>query len=122
VAEIVGLDIRAYNESPLCSSRTRSFVTPSKPSRMDSRDFDICPSWEFGSRFNDMARCRSRSESLIWSASRKSWFGFDMVVHFFCPCHFGGIPDLQSTQIMTREPCFSIESIAQSVSSTMYKA
>ena len=82
----------------------------------------MCPSWEFGSRFNDIARCRSRRESLIWSASRKSWFGFDMTVRFFCPYHFRGIPDLQSTQVMTNKLYFYVDPIAQCVSFTMYKA
>ena len=42
----------------------------SMPSRIDSRDRDMWPSWELGSRFRDMARWRSRSESLMWSANK----------------------------------------------------
>jgi hypothetical protein len=82
------VDARSYIESPPCSNRSRSFVTPSKPSRIDSRDLDICPSWEFGSRFKDIARCRSRRESLIWSASRKSWLVFDMMRAYSSPVTF----------------------------------
>lgn len=38
------------------------------------------PSWVLGERLRDMARCRSRRESLMWSARRKSCGGFvDMV-------------------------------------------
>ena len=74
-----------YAESPASSSRVRSFVTPSRPSRKESRDLDMCPSWEFGSRFSEIARCRSRRESLTWSARRNSWFGFDMVVRLSLP-------------------------------------
>ena len=36
-------------------------------------------SWELGSRFREIARCRSRRESLMWSARRKSWDGLAMM-------------------------------------------
>lgn len=38
----------------------------------------MCASWEVGVRFREMARWRSRRESLMWSARRKSWDGFDI--------------------------------------------
>jgi hypothetical protein len=38
----------------------------------ESRDRDICPSCEFGSRSSDIARCLSSSESLMWSERRNS--------------------------------------------------
>ena len=50
------------------------------PSRKDSNDREMLESWEgFGSRFNDMARCRSSKESLIWSARRSNCEGLDIV-------------------------------------------
>ena len=71
-------DLTTYAESPACSNRARSFEMPSSPSRSESSDLEMCPSWELGSRFNEIARCRSKRESLIWSASRKSWLGLDI--------------------------------------------
>lgn len=38
----------------------------------------MCASWEVGERFREMARWRSRRESLMWSARRKSWDGCDI--------------------------------------------
>ena len=40
----------------------------------------MVPSWELGSRFKEIARCRSSRESLMWSARRKSWDELAMVV------------------------------------------
>jgi hypothetical protein len=37
----------------------------SMPALRESKDREIWPSCEFGSRFNDIALCRSSSESLI---------------------------------------------------------
>ena len=55
-------------------------VRDSMPSRKDSRERDIWASWDgLGSMEREMARCRSRRESLMWSARRKSCEGFDMV-------------------------------------------
>ena len=39
----------------------------------------MVPSWELGSRFREIARCRSSRESLMWSARRKSWDGLAML-------------------------------------------
>jgi hypothetical protein len=52
------------------------------PERRVSSDRDIWPSCVFGERLSEMARWRSRSESLMWSARRNSWGGFvvDMAV------------------------------------------
>ena len=44
----------------------------SRPSRIESRDREMWPSCVVGSRLREMARCRSRRESLMWSASRYS--------------------------------------------------
>lgn len=65
----------AYDVSPVSDNRILSWVTFSSPSRSDSSDREICPSCDVGSRFNDIARCRSNKESLMWSARRKYWFG-----------------------------------------------
>lgn len=46
------------------------------PERNCSSEREIWPSWLFGERFREMARCRSSNESLMWSASRKSCGGF----------------------------------------------
>jgi len=46
------------------------------PERRESSDRDIWPSWVLGERSREMARWRSSNESLMWSASRKSWAGF----------------------------------------------
>jgi hypothetical protein len=64
----VGLRVKvyaAYDVSPASCNRIRSFVTFSNPSRNDSRDREIWPSCEVGSRLRDMARCRSSSDSLL---------------------------------------------------------
>ena len=58
------------HESPFDSSLTVSASMASTPSRMDSSERDILPSWADGSRLRDMALCRSKSESFIWSARR----------------------------------------------------
>ena len=44
----------------------------SMPSRKESREREMWLSWDEGSRSREMARCRSRSESLMWSERRKS--------------------------------------------------
>lgn len=54
------------------SNRICSASRASRLSRKDSSDREMWPSWEFGSRFREMARCRSSRESLMWSARRKS--------------------------------------------------
>jgi len=54
--------------------------TFSKPSRRESKERDMWPSCEVGSRFREMARWRSRRESLMWSARRKYWFGLAMLL------------------------------------------
>ena len=51
--------------SPLSSKRACSFSKASMPSRIESSDLEMCASCELGSRLSDMARCRSRSDSLI---------------------------------------------------------
>ena len=40
----------------------------------------MVPSWKLGSRFKEIARCRSSRESLMWSARRKSWDVLAMMV------------------------------------------
>ena len=59
----------------------------SMPSRKDSRERAICAVVDgLGSIERDRARCRSRRESLMWSARRKSWGGFDIVTRVYvCP-------------------------------------
>lgn len=69
---------RTHALSPASSRLSLWTAMFSRPARKDSREREMWPSWEFGSRFREMARCRSRRESLMWSARRKSWFGFDM--------------------------------------------
>lgn len=52
----------------------------SMPSLKESSDLDIFESCDgFGSSLREIARCRSSSESLMWSASRRSCEGFDML-------------------------------------------
>ena len=58
----------------ICCSRL------SIPSRIESSERDMVLSWELGSRFREIARWRSRRESLMWSARRKSWDGLAMFV------------------------------------------
>ena len=55
------------------------FSKASMPSRIESRDREMWPSWELGSRFREIARWRSRSESFMWSARRYSCDGFAML-------------------------------------------
>lgn len=69
---------RTYAVSPASSRLSLWTAMFSRPARKDSREREMWPSWEFGSRFREMARWRSRRESLMWSARRKSWFGLDM--------------------------------------------
>lgn len=52
----------------------------SMPERNCSRDLEIWPSWLLEGRFSDRARCRSSSESLMWSARRNSWGGLVVIV------------------------------------------
>lgn len=78
------VDVEVYETgtygSPLSSKRVCCCSTASMPSRKDSRDLEMWPSWELGWRFRDIARCRSSSESLMWSAKRYSCDGFAMVL------------------------------------------
>jgi len=65
-----------------CSSACALKV--SSPARKDSSDRVIGPSLVDGS-FSETARWRSSSESLMWSARRKSWCGdVDMVCIYLC--------------------------------------
>jgi hypothetical protein len=51
----------------------------SMPSRKDSREREMLESCDgFGSRFSEIARWRSKRESLMWSARRRSWEGLDI--------------------------------------------
>lgn len=50
------------------------------PDRSCSSDLDIWPSWVLEERLRDMARWRSSSDSLMWSASRNSWGGLVAMV------------------------------------------
>lgn len=75
-----------YVVSPASSRLSLSTAMFSRPARKDSRDLDMCPSCEFGSRFREIARCRSRSDSLMWSARRKSWLGLDMAGMLYNSC------------------------------------
>ncbi len=56
--------------SPVSENRVCSTSRVSMPSRIDSRERDMWPSWELGSMFREIALWRSRRESLIWSASK----------------------------------------------------
>lgn len=63
-----------------CSVSEDRVDSDSIPSRNDSSDRDMLESVEgLGSSFSEMALCRSRRESLMWSARRRSCDGFDMV-------------------------------------------
>jgi hypothetical protein len=73
------VDLWGTDGSEVAPNRDCSASRASRPSRRESSDRDMWPSWELGSRFKEMARWRSRRESLIWSARRKSCDGFDMV-------------------------------------------
>ncbi len=72
-----------YSLSPDSCRRSTSCAKSSIPVLKDSRERDMCPSWEFGERFSAIARCRSRSESLMWSARRKSCEEFDIVLKYW---------------------------------------
>lgn len=61
-------------------------MIPSMPERKDSRERVMCASWEVGVRFSEMARWRSRRESLMWSAKRNSWDGFDIAIENSALC------------------------------------
>jgi len=71
-------DVRSSNccrnrddcESAPLSDSVSCFSKASMPSRIESSDRDMWPSWEFGSRLRLMARCRSSRDSLMWSARR----------------------------------------------------
>ena len=52
----------------------------SMPERSCSREREICASWLVEGRFRDTARWRSSSESLMWSARRKSCGGLVAMV------------------------------------------
>lgn len=75
-----------YASSPSSPRRTTWFVIPSMPERKDSRERVMCASWEVGVRFREIARWRSRRESLMWSAKRNSWDGFDIVAENSALC------------------------------------
>lgn len=77
-----------YVVSPASSNRIRSFPRPSRPVFKSSSDRPMCPSCVVCSRFSEMARCRSRSESFMWSARRLSCLGFDMINGSACTCEF----------------------------------
>ncbi len=51
-------------ESVSCRSKA------SMPSRIESSDREMWPSCELGSRLREMALCRSRRDSFMWSARR----------------------------------------------------
>ena len=74
---------KTYSPStPSCSSACALKV--SSPARKDSSDRVMGPSLVEGS-FSETARWRSSSESLMWSARRKSWCGdVDMVCIYLC--------------------------------------
>ena len=59
----------------------------SMSSRKDSSERAICAVVDgLGSIERERARCRSRRESLMWSARRKSWDGLDIVARScICP-------------------------------------
>lgn len=72
--------------SPASCSRVASACSESRPSRNWSREREMWPSCceplpsaASSSRCRLLALCLSRSESLMWSARRKSWFVDDMV-------------------------------------------
>lgn len=67
-----------YVSSPASSRRFCSACSDSRPSRNCSRDRDMWPSCESLWRLRAWALLRSSSDSLMWSASRKRAFGFDM--------------------------------------------
>ena len=70
---------RAYDSELLAEDWATCCSRLSIPSRIDSRERDMVLSWELGSRFSEIARCRSSRESLMWSARRKSWDGLAML-------------------------------------------
>lgn len=70
--------VSTHASSPSSPRRMTSFVMPSMPVRKDSRERVMCASWEVGVRFKEMARWRSRRESFMWSARRKSLDGFNI--------------------------------------------
>jgi len=74
-----GISMGAYVSSPASWRRACSFSSPSIPSRNWSSDREMWPSCESRERLSVFARCRSRRDSLMWSARRRSAFGFDMV-------------------------------------------
>ena len=67
-----------YAASPDCSRRDCSDLRVEIPVPNCSRERDTWPSWLSSSRPRLLARCLSRSESLMWSARRKSWSGLDI--------------------------------------------
>jgi len=56
--------------SPVFDNRVCSTSRVSMPSRNDSSERDMWPSWELGSMLREIALWRSRRESLMWSASK----------------------------------------------------
>lgn len=61
-----------HASSPSSCRRKTLSATSSMPERSDSRERVICASCEVGERLREMARWRSRRDSLIWSASSRS--------------------------------------------------
>ena len=57
------------DESPPSRKRA-SCSSASTPSRIESSDLDMCPSWEVGSRSSDIALWRSSRDNLMWSTRR----------------------------------------------------
>lgn len=71
--------MRVTYESSVVESCASIAVTPE---RSESNDREIELSFESASNPSAMARCRSNSESLIWSARRKSCDGFGFAISF----------------------------------------
>lgn len=62
----------AYDSSP-------AFSRASRPSRNWSSEREMWPSWESRASLSVFARCRSRRESLMWSARRRRALGLDIL-------------------------------------------
>lgn len=78
---VFAINIRDYVSygSSFSSRRAICISSDSIPSRRDSKERDISPSCELGSSLRDIALCRSRRDSFMWSASRKSCDGLLIV-------------------------------------------
>jgi hypothetical protein len=84
-ATLMGVKGQTYSPSAdSCSSACA--VNVSRPARRDSSDRVMGPSvLLLEGSLRDCARWRSRSESLMWSARRKSWCGdVDMIAVCLC--------------------------------------